>query len=275
MDDIILNMLAKQSGSFKREGDYINSAGILICGKCGEPRTTIKEFPPGSGKNRAFPIVCRCDREEDERFDRRMKAQTLQDKIKALRRSGVMDAAYNNYTFANDDGRNPKITASCNRYVDRWAEMENIACGVLFYGDVGGGKSFYAACIANALLDKGVPALMTRLSYLVNNRVRGERGEMPIKLNQYRLIVLDDIGAENISQTAFDIVNDIYLANIPIICTTNLTPSELKAAPNIEKQRVYNRLLERCAKKCLVPVIKSRLDTSRELDRMATQILSQ
>lgn len=271
MYDSVLNKLSEQSDSFKREGDYTNSEGVLICGKCGEPRTTIKEFPTGSGNKRPFPVICLCDREEDEQYQRRMEAQKLQDKIKALRRSGIIDEAYNGYTFENDDGRNPKITASCKRYVAHWNEMYNIACGVLFYGDVGGGKSYYAGCIVNALIEQGVPAFITRLSTLVSNRVKEEK---PIDLKAFKLIVLDDIGAENISQTAFDIVNDIYLAKIPLICTTNLKLAEMKNPASIEKQRVYNRILERCAKKCFVPVAKSRIDVSRELDIKATKILN-
>lgn len=251
------------------EGDYYIDER-LYCGKCREPKQTSEVLPIGRLPRRMF-IPCRCEREAEERENRRLEAQRLQDKTKQLRRLGVMDAAYNNYTFDNDDGRNSKITASCKRYIYHWEEMRDMSCGILFYGDVGGGKSFYAACIANALLDKGVPALITRLSYLVNDRVKSD---CPVDLKQFKLIVLDDVGAENISQTAFDIVNDIYLAKIPIICTTNLTLSELKTAPNIEKQRVYNRLLERCPKKCLVPVTKSRLDTSRELDRKAAAILN-
>lgn len=262
---------ANEANSKISEGDYFDENGRLFCGKCNEPKQTVDVFPLVKPPRRMF-IPCRCDREEDERYKRRIEAQHMQDRIKQLRESGVMDAAYNEYTFENDDGRNPKITASCKRYVDHWTEMSDIVCGVLFYGDVGGGKSFYAGCIVNALLNKGVPALMTRLSYLVNDRVKSE---YPIHLKNFKLIVLDDLGAENISQTAFDIVNDIYLAKIPIICTTNLTFPELKSGANIEKQRVYNRILERCPKKCLVPVTKSRIDTSRELDRLSSEILKQ
>ena len=39
--------------------------------------------------------------------------------------------------------------------------MRDKNVGMLFYGDVGTGKSFYACCIANALLDKGVSVLVT------------------------------------------------------------------------------------------------------------------
>lgn len=261
---------ANEANSKINEGDYYDENGRLFCGKCHEPKQTEKPFPLAKPPRRMF-IPCRCDREEEEQYRRRIEAQKAQDKIKALRRSGVMDAAYNSYTFAADDGRDSKITASCKRYVAHWQEMLDLACGILFYGDVGGGKSFYAGCIVNALLDLGVPALMTRLSYLVNDRVKADN---PINLKQFKLIALDDVGAENISQTAFDIVNDIYLARIPVICTTNLTLSELKSSATLEKQRIYNRILERCPKKCLVPVTKSRIDASRELDRLSSEILN-
>ena len=270
MDSIIKHIVQANEANGKiNVGDYYDENGRLFCGKCREPKQTEQPIRINGQSKRMF-IPCRCDREEEERYQSRIAAQKAQDKVKALRRSGVMDAAYNEYTFENDDGRNPKITASCKRYVDHWTEMSDIVCGVLFYGDVGGGKSFYAGCIVNALLNKGVPALMTRLSYLVNDRVKSE---YPIHLKNFKLIVLDDLGAENISQTAFDIVNDIYLAKIPIICTTNLTFPELKNGATREKQRIYNRILERCPKKCFVPVTKSRIDTSRELDSEASEIL--
>ena len=40
--------------------------------------------------------------------------------------------------------------------------------GLLIWGDVGTGKSFFAGCIANALLEKGVPVLMTNFSRILN-----------------------------------------------------------------------------------------------------------
>lgn len=270
MQNIINHIVQANEASGKiYEGDYYDENGRLFCGKCKEPKQTEYLIPLVNPPRRMF-IPCRCEREEEERYKRRIEAQNMQDTIKQLRKSGIMDVAYNSYTFEHDDGRNPKITAICKSYVDHWAEMSDIACGILFYGDVGGGKSFYAGCIVNALLEKGVPALIARLPYLVNNRLKADN---PIKLSAFKLIALDDIGVENIPPTAFDILNDIYLANIPIICTTNLTLSELKSKANLEKWRAYDRLLQRSAKKCFVPVTKSRIDTSRELDRKAAQIL--
>lgn len=272
MDSVIYNILAKQSEGYAKPGDYTNSEGVLICGKCGEPRTSIKEFPPGSGQKKAFPIICRCDEEEERQYKERLAEQKRKDRVKLLRRSGIYDTAYSDYTFANDDGRNPVLTKKCKKYVEHWEEMADLKCGIVLYGDVGGGKSFFAGCIVNALLDKGVPALITRLSYLVNNRI--DKNTPSINLNQFSLIALDDIGAENASQTAFDIVNDIYLMKIPILLTTNLRLSEMKNPEGIERERIYNRLLERAGEKWVVPVVKSRIDSSRELDRKAKEILS-
>ena len=45
-------------------------------------------------------------------------------------------------------------------------KKENV--GLLLMGPVGTGKSFFAGCIANALLEKGVPVLMTNFSRILN-----------------------------------------------------------------------------------------------------------
>ena len=46
-----------------------------------------------------------------------------------------------------------------HNYVDNWEKMKSNSSGLLLWGDVGTGKSFFAGCIANALLEKGVPVL--------------------------------------------------------------------------------------------------------------------
>lgn len=46
-------------------------------------------------------------------------------------------------------------------YVENWKEAYKSNIGLLLFGDVGTGKSFFAGCITNALLDQNVPVLMT------------------------------------------------------------------------------------------------------------------
>lgn len=66
-------------------------------------------------------------------------------------------------------------------YVVHWSEMKAKSIGLLLWGDVGTGKSFFAGCIANALLEQGVPVLMTNFSRDSQRPVRAVfRGEEPI-----------------------------------------------------------------------------------------------
>ena len=58
-------------------------------------------------------------------------------------------------------------------YVENWKEAYKNNTGLLLFGDVGTGKSFFAGCIANALLDRDVPVLMTNFPTILN-RLTGD-----------------------------------------------------------------------------------------------------
>ena len=51
-----------------------------------------------------------------------------------------------------------------------------MARGLLLYGPVGTGKTYYAACVVNALISKGHPALLNSLPRLIN-QVGGAKWE--------------------------------------------------------------------------------------------------
>lgn len=269
MNDII-NSIADKNKDNAKEGDYRNDNGILICGKCNQPKECLLEYPTNSGKFRKFSIVCQCDIEEEKAFRERLDRQERDDYIKQLYKQGLTDSAYLKNTFKNDDNRNPALTAICKKYVAHWNEHKENCQGILFYGDTGGGKSFYACCIANELLQSGIRVLVSRLSDLVKNRVDSDKQEIDLKC--FDLIVLDDIGVENATQTAYNIIDDIYRGAIPLIVTTNLLPSELKNPGNIDKQRIYDRILERCCITQRVDVKISRLDTAKKQRENALKI---
>ena len=67
------------------------------------------------------------------------------------------------------------------------------------FGDVGTGKSFFAGCIANALLDQDVPVLMTNFPTILN-RLTGmfseDRSEFIASFDEYDLLIIDDLGVE-------------------------------------------------------------------------------
>lgn len=270
MNNVINSILEKHKNNSK-EGDY-NKDGILYCGKCNQPKQCLKEFPIDSGNMRRFSITCQCDIDEENAFKERMRHQEWDNYVKQLYKQGLTDKAYMNNTFENDDNRNPAITYFCKKYVASWDKQSRHNNGILFYGDTGGGKSFYACCIANALLKNGVRVLVSRLSDLVKNRVDSNRQE--INLNRFDLIVLDDIGVEQTSQTAYNIIDDIYRSDIPLIVTTNLMPTELKKPDSLDKERIYSRILEMCCITQKIDVKISRFEMARSKNAQALHDLN-
>ena len=169
-----------------------------------------------------------------------------------LKTSGLQDKALYDYTFARDNGINPEIKLTHN-YVSNWEEMKANASGLLIWGDVGTGKSFFAGCIANALLEKGVPVLMTNFSRILNTLTGmhfEDRNQFINNLNRYSLLIIDDLGIERNSDFAleqvFNVIDSRYRSKKPLIITTNLTLSELNNAADIAHKRIYDRILERC-----------------------------
>ena len=169
-----------------------------------------------------------------------------------LKTSGLQDKALYDYTFARDNGINPEIKLAHN-YVSNWEEMKSNASGLLIWGDVGTGKSFFAGCIANALLEKGIPVLMTNFSRILNTLTGmhfEDRNQFINSLNRYSLLIIDDLGIERNSdfvlEQVFNVIDSRYRSKKPLIITTNLTLSELNNAADIAHKRIYDRILERC-----------------------------
>ncbi len=68
----------------------------------------------------------------------------------------------------HDNGRNPQ-TETAHFYVERWETMQAENIGYLFWGKVGTGKSYFAACIANALMEQEVAVRMTNFSTILDD----------------------------------------------------------------------------------------------------------
>ena len=164
----------------------------------------------------------------------------------------MQDASLRQFTFANDTGINPEMQKA-HSYVEHWPEMKATATGLLLWGNVGTGKSFFAGCIANALLDQGVPVLMTNFSRILNaltGMFSDDRNKYIDSLNHYSLLIIDDLGMERGTEYAleqvFNVIDARLRSNLPLIVTTNLTLDELKHPADLAHERIYSRVLERC-----------------------------
>lgn len=234
-------------------GDYTGEDGLLYCGKCRTPKQMRLGNNPFTGESdpAIVPTPCRCQQEADQAADERDKQERFKLKMSQLNADGITCPGSLRHTFADDDGQRPEVTAACRRYVDHWDEMVAENIGILFYGSVGTGKTFYASCIANALLERRVPAAATSFPRLLN-LLQGaqEKQKLLDSLARYKLLILDDLGVERDStfglEQIFNIIDARSHVHLPIIVTTNLPIEEFRNPSSMPYARIYDRVLEMC-----------------------------
>ena len=251
MNEFLEKFLADRSASRPlAEDEYIDkTSGLVYCKKCHTPRQASVEL----GGTLFHPCcICQCQSEARELELAKEKQLQEQQRIARLKANGLQDASLRQFTFANDTGINPEMQKA-HSYVEHWPEMKATATGLLLWGNVGTGKSFFAGCIANALLDQGVPVLMTNFSRILNaltGMFSDDRNKYIDSLNHYSLLIIDDLGMERSTEYAleqvFNVIDARLRSNLPMIVTTNLTLDELKHPADLAHERIYSRVLERC-----------------------------
>ncbi len=200
------------------------------------------------GKKRIVRCICDCVKKEIAA----RKERERQEELERMRRVCFSETNMATWNFANDDMSNPRISKAMQNYADQFADFKRESKGLLLYGTVGTGKSYYAACIANKLIDNGYRVLMTnfaRLTNAIQGKFEGKQ-ELIDNLNRYSLLIIDDLGAERKSEymqeLVFNIIDSRYRSGLPFIVTTNLTAEEIKKPQEIGYSRIYDRILERC-----------------------------
>ena len=238
----------------RNRGDYTDEEGFLCCGNCRERKemdVTIPESLRPSGVMRVRRN-CRCEQERYEAEEKARREQEFKSRMERLRRDGITDPAYLKYTFGQDDRRNPEVSDVCLKYVQNWDSMKADNIGILFYGDVGTGKSFLACCIANALLGRLVSVSVTNFPRILNT-LQGfddERQKRIDRLQQYSLLVIDDLGVERDTtfsvEQVYNVIDTRARSGKPLIVTTNLSMKDLQNPPSLAHSRIYDRVLEMC-----------------------------
>ena len=174
------------------------------------------------------------------------------DTVEDLKRRGFSDTAMRDWTFENDNGRNPQ-TAVARFYAEHWDTMQAENIGYLFWGGVGTGKSYLAGCIANALMEQKIPVRMTNFAAILNDLAASFEGrnEYISRLCRYPLLILDDFGMERDTayglEQVYSVIDSRYRSRRPLIVTTNLTLQQIQNPTDTAYARIYDRLLEMCA----------------------------
>ncbi len=231
-------------------GDYTGEDGLLYCGKCRTPKQFRMEAPPLEG--RLLPHPCRCEQERLDREAAEQEARRHRQAVADLKRRGFTDPAMRGWTFANDNGKCPQMKHA-HFYVENWPAMQEENIGYLMWGGVGTGKSYFAGCIANALMEQEVAVRMTNFALILNDLTASFEGrnEYIARLCRAPLLILDDFGMERGTEygleQVYNVIDSRYRSRRPLIVTTNLPLQDLQHPQDTAHARIYDRLLEMCA----------------------------
>ena len=227
--------------------DYVKD-GLLYCGNCNTKKQRVLVTPWGQS---IVYCLCKCEVEKrNKELEEERKKEEMR-YIESLKIAGLQDKDIFNYTF--EKAKNDVYIEKARKYCENWQAIYENNNGLLLWGDVGTGKTFVAGCIANYLLQNRVPVMMTSLIKIIND-LQGfnitDKNEYMNNLNKFKLLILDDLGAERQSEYAleqvFNVIDNRYKNGQPVIITTNLTLTELKNPQDIKYKRIYDRVLEMC-----------------------------
>ncbi len=239
----ILN--AAETNNPAEEGDYIGNDGLLYCGKC---RTKKERYVKILGEDRKVRMMCQCKEAEYEAQKMEMRRKQLE-----IRKDETFSLSeMKEWTFENDDGKNPSLTEAMKRYADGFPKMIEKAQGILLYGNSGTGKTFAACEVANELIEKGYKVFVSSFSRMANAMQATWEGRQNYlnDLSRYHLLVIDDLGVERqteyMQEIVYNIIDARYRSRLPLIVTTNLDISEIKNPRDISNTRIYDRLIEMC-----------------------------
>ena len=245
MDDF-LPTLAQRSAALAvpEEGDFMRD-GLLHCGRCGKPKQC-RVVLHGETEEQIVGCCCDCRNQEYLRRKEEQEREEKRLRIEALRSDGIRDRGLSACRF--DLAEMTAELTKCRRYAEHWKETQEQNSGLLLWGNTGNGKTYAAACIANYLIDRGTPAMVTSFPRILN--AGWDKQEIIEQMHYYPLVVIDDLDVERSSEyameTVYMVIDERYKAKKPLIVTTNLTLEELCKPKSMDYRRIYERILEMC-----------------------------
>lgn len=227
------------------EKDYKGDDGLLHCHVCNEPK---QRYHNGILIGRQ----CKCVRDAIQERTKQREKEAAAQRMAALRSASLMngilaDARFDKCTITQSNERNLGI---CKKYVENFDQMLKTNRGLLFYGNVGTGKSYAAACIANALIDKGYSVMMTSIVRLLSMPQDEEFDLLLRRMMSCSLVILDDLGAERDTGYALEkvyyVIESRHRTGKPLIVTTNLLLDDMRQIQDDRYGRTYDRVLDAC-----------------------------
>lgn len=228
----------------KNADDYIAEDGLWHCGKCG----TAKQFRmPEELLKMGMPEIvgccCACQTAREKREKAEQQLVNIISRNKELANIPEHYLSADIGTVESPDARKIGIN-----YIRNFEQMGKT--GLLLYGDVGTGKTYLAACIANALLNRGIGVKWLTSMQIVERGSffnESEYAEYIHSITSPDLLIVDDLGAERGTEFALERVHSLVdtriSANKPMIVTTNIDINDMGNCTDLKKKRTFDRIL--------------------------------
>lgn len=234
-----MNMFEQVLDSIPLRKDAVDGC----CPVCHQPVTSKVNI---LGKLRTVPVACYC--QIQARKDR--EAQISRERHHQMRQecfAAAYDLAANRFGLV-PESKEEKIAV---KYSESFARMLAEGQGLLFLGSPGTGKTYTASCIANYVIDRDYSVHFLNAAMLPSILFSArDKPALIDEINTCHLLIIDDLGAERGNQYAaeciYNLVNARYNTAMPMIVTTNLTPSSMVNTDDMTLKRIYERINQRC-----------------------------
>ena len=204
---------------------------IYTCAKCGDTGTVNGEW-------------CECLKKSANK----LAAEEL-NKHSPLNLCSFESFRLSLYPEQSNNGDNPreemkKVLQICVDFAENFKGNEK---GLLMIGGTGLGKTHLSLAIAAKVIEKdfcvvynSVPELLRTID---NEQFGRSTGDTLSVISECDLLILDDLGAENVNERnasrLYEIINGRICRSLPMIVSTNLSPVELT---NNYSDRIISRL---------------------------------
>lgn len=217
------------------------------CRRCGRTLEPIAVPVPGQpGEVRWLPNS-RCECEDTEWEQRQAQLQVAAAAVGtagavADRSAGGVGLRFATSRLSNFEPRpgTEVALAEADAFVRDFAGRRERGEGLLFIGGYGAGKTRLASAILNEVQERYgesvradvVPELLQRLRQTYDAGSRGTEDQVLQPLLRASLLLLDDIGAERVTEWVqerlFLVIDHRYRHRLPTLFTTNLHPEDLE-----------------------------------------------
>lgn len=248
MKKILAETSAKAENITKGQTFYTDEQGLKRCAVCNKRLETRISVPGLGVQDLKVNCVCDCTEKQREKYHQELKMLERQAELGKLQSETFAKDSLKSMTFDKDDSPNSYVSKACRAWVSRYTPQSSK--WLFLYGNCGTGKTFYAACIANAMLLKGYSVKFETLQD-IEARLFGSKNKADVyeELAKVDIMILDDMMSDRMSdytyEILFKIVDDRYKNDKTMIITTNMTDEETGNPKTRQAERIMSRFWEK------------------------------